>query len=243
MSSFHPIKSYGIILFTIVKGEPMYLLYQRRDTFNYMDFLRGIWSREDHVRSLLGLMTPRERQRLLDHNFDDLWNDLWTTPECKIYRDGYAKSRKKFESIQPLLPKLVSETRSTVSSQQWGFPKGKKNSEFESEEDTALREFREETRFENEQIDMVDYWFTELYKGTNGRYYSTKYFLAKTPTPCIVKYMDLIHSPIRKMAVSEEAEQVRWFTFREAYELVSDSPQRQGILIKVDDLVRTNCGI
>ena len=39
-----PITSYGIILYTLEKGEIQYLICQRRDSIEYTDFIRGRYS-------------------------------------------------------------------------------------------------------------------------------------------------------------------------------------------------------
>jgi len=239
MSVFNQIKSYGVILFTIVKGEngerkPLYLLYQRRDTFGYMDFMRGAWSLEGNLRSLLITMTPQELLRLKTFTFDELWNDLWTTPNCRIFRDGYSRARRKFDSVQEILPGIIDTINTPIKSTSWGFPKGKKNFEDESDIAAAIREFREETRFTNERIDIIpDVWFSESFQGTNNKFYATKYFVAKSDKPYKVKYMELVHSRIRKFAVSEEAEHVNWFTLEKALDHLSDSPQRCSILMEI----------
>lgn len=245
MDSFNHIKSYGIVLFTIVENmdgtkKPLYLLYQRRDTYGYMDFMRGYWN-EYNIRNILSLMTRVELTRLKTYCFDDLWNDLWTTPNCRIFREGYSKSKRKFESIQERLPDIIDEIEPTVTRNSWGFPKGKKNFEQEPEITAAIREFREETRFVNEKIDLIgpDVWFSEHYTGTDGKRYYTKYFVARCDKPYKVRYMSLPHSNIRNFSVSEEAERVNWFTFERTIDYLSDSAVRQDILSEIHKKVVT----
>jgi hypothetical protein len=95
-SSFNdPITSYGIILFSRNENGILFLLYQRRDNFEYMDFLRGLWQSESQLPSLFELMSYDERDRLRNYTFDELWNDLWVKHDSKIYREGYSMAKNK----------------------------------------------------------------------------------------------------------------------------------------------------
>ena len=38
---YHPISSYGIIAFKIMNNQILFLMIRRKDTFNYVEFLRG----------------------------------------------------------------------------------------------------------------------------------------------------------------------------------------------------------
>ena len=63
-----PITSYGIILFVQRKNdesktEPTnqnFLLYQRRDTYEYIEFIRGMWETIDEVKNYFSLMSNEE---------------------------------------------------------------------------------------------------------------------------------------------------------------------------------------
>ena len=93
-----PIISYGIILFTD-KNDPKFLLAQRRDTIEYVDFIKGnryYIPLEDYAIN----MTEEERERILNYEFDDLWNDLWINKESKYYKQDYEESKKDFELIK-----------------------------------------------------------------------------------------------------------------------------------------------
>ena len=39
-----PIVSYGIVAFRMCNGKPEYLMIRRKDTFGYIDFVRGKYS-------------------------------------------------------------------------------------------------------------------------------------------------------------------------------------------------------
>lgn len=230
-----PITSYGIILFHIDKEtfEPKFLIYQRRDTYEYMDFLRGIWGNEKKLKDLFIAFSPSEKKRLREYTFDELWDDLWITKENKIHRDGYEKARKKYESVKGKISDLLdSATQSTDKEPPWGFPKGKKNDySKESDKDCALREFEEETGLD---ISKIKFWgkelYVEIYKGNNGKSYRTFYYLAETKTTLDIKRV-LTPNCIRHDTVSDEAEDAIWVTLHEAsFKLAA---RRQTILKKI----------
>lgn len=223
-----PITSYGLILYCIVEGQPMFLLYQRRDSFEYMDFLRGVWSVENQLPSLFTLMSIEERQRIRDYTFKELWDDLWVEHTCRIYRDGYLKAKKKYDSVKNIIPQILDSTTSHIKSPPWGFPKGKKNGYHEDPIVCALREFGEETRIPTEEITIIqNIPYVENFKGSNGKAYSTHYFLAQIPSNHLPKPHDTPQC-IRKTAVSEEASSVEWYTYEDACRLLN--PRRQNIL-------------
>ena len=123
-----PITSYGLILYTVVNDKPIFLLYQRRDNFEYMDFLRGVWMSEGQLPGLFSLMSPDERKRIREYTFQELWNDLWVEHSCRIFRDGFSKAKRKYDSVRDKIPNLLDTTTSHIREPPWGFPKGKKNS-------------------------------------------------------------------------------------------------------------------
>ena len=72
-----PITSYGLIAYhKDVTDTIRFCLFRRRDTFEYMDFIRGLWN-DSTVKTLFVLMTKEERSRLRNYMFQELWDDLW----------------------------------------------------------------------------------------------------------------------------------------------------------------------
>lgn len=240
-----PITSYGLILFSMSKPDenefhhslsetdgsekPVFLLYQRRDNFEYMDFLRGIWGSENQLPALFSLMSHEERERIRNYTFQELWDDLWVIQNCRIYREGFAKAKKKYDSIKNSIPVLLDKTTSCVKSPPWGFPKGKKNGYNEDPVRCAIREFEEETKITiSTDVKIIqDIPFTEIFKGSNGKSYSTQYYLAEIPKPI---YTQPHSTPncIRKSTISEEASNIGWFTFEECKMYLN--PRRYSIL-------------
>ncbi len=236
-NKLYPIRSYGIVLFTKCDNELRFLLFERRDNFEYHDFLRGTWTTIDDVKYMLTLMNNEERNRLLAYDFSELWLDLWVSSNCYLYREGYFKAARKFKSINKRnqLRKLIGKTQSQIDNTPWGFPKGKRNKN-ESEIDCAMREFEEETTIPLTMDNIIDSkQFVEEFIGSDNKYYSTTYYLAYMNIPV---YPDKIQTEncIRKYTISNEASNVGWFTYEECEKLLDKS--KMDVLKTVYDLIQ-----
>lgn len=235
-----PIVSYGIILYYIDHNtnDPYFLLYQRRDTFEYMDFLRGLWVTENHVINLFKLMSDEERQRLREYTFKELWDDLWIHHNCKIYRESYLKSKRKYDLIKNKIPEIIENLEPTVSFPPWGFPKGKKNGHNEDPLKCAIREFSEETRIDSNKINIIkDAVYTENFKGSNNKNYITHYYLAESFDYELPKHYET-NGCIRKKTLSDEASDIRWFSINDLKEVLNE--ERQNIIKNVLQIIEKN---
>lgn len=210
---------------------PYFLLYQRRDNFEYMDFLRGIWYSAEVLPSLFSSMSIEERNRLRNYTFQELWDDLWVEHDSRIYRDGFIKAKKKYDSIKHIIPYILDNTTSKVNDPPWGFPKGKKNNPNEQMMTCAVREFTEETHIQVEEKDIVKPEpYIEHFQGSNDKEYSTYYYLTKIPE---MINPDKINTPgrIRSQAISEEASELKWVSYPEVLSFLH--PRRQEIIEQV----------
>jgi len=222
-SDFEPITSYGLIAYAWRRGQLYFLLYQRRDNFEYMDFLRGVWSTQEVLPSLFSAMSQDERDRIRNFTFQELWEDLWVEHESRIFLDGLQKAKRKYEMVRNHIPYLLNTTASHIREPPWGFPKGKKNSVRESSISCALREFREETQLsvEDTQINRDISPYIETFRGSNGKVYSTHYYVVEFPEMIVPPRIPTPHC-IRDETVSEEASDVQWFSYEEACSLLND---------------------
>lgn len=241
--STKPIVSYGIILYHWVVGtDPpvdsldfpkrartienlRFLVYQRRDTYEYIDLLRGIWSSDKKLREMCMLLSAEEKQRLREYDFRALWDDLWTAHGSNIHLEGYDRAQRKYESIREKVLEYISITppsylSTPVVGPPWGFPKGKRN-EREREVDCALREFREETRLSIDTVRILEGvpLLEEQYTARNQKSYHIYYFLAESTEQMPVRKYNT-EGCIRPQAVSEEAADARWVTYQEACTLL-----------------------
>ena len=75
-----------------------FLLIRRKHSLGYLEFIRGKYKINDDnsITSLLSIMTPIEKEKILSKNFDDLWTDIWKkTSYIQIYQNEYNRSKKK----------------------------------------------------------------------------------------------------------------------------------------------------
>ena len=234
-----PITSHGLILYTVTpEKNVLFLLYQRRDNFEYIDFLRGLWSHENQIPLMFSSMSEEERLRIRYYTFEELWDDLWVDHTTKVYNEGFIRSKNKFESIKHRIPEILDTTYSQVKGTNWGFPKGKKDYYNETSIDCAIREFKEETNLEVSPDNIISTKpYVENFRGSNNKYYSTCYYLAKLKEPV---YPGKYATPqcIRKDTLSDEASEVMWFTFEEVCARLN--PKRQSIARKVFEYIQNN---
>lgn len=196
----YPTVSYGMIVYRIhpISGIRQYLMICRKDSFGYVDFIRGKYSLTDidHVRHIFREMSAAEHNKIRNATtFNQLWCDLWNINCSKTsHKHEERISRKKYETLQfqnlmpsgknddIMIPTLTSilDNSTCFPEPEWEFPKGRK--EFnESETECALREFAEETGIPLNSVQVVEnlVGFDENYIGTNYMAYKHRYFLAE----------------------------------------------------------------
>lgn len=201
--SSSPITSYGIIL--IYPSNPIkILMIRRKDTFGYIDFIRGKYSCSNRLQlqEIIDQMTMEEKSRIIKYPFEILWNSMWTNNEQLKNQNLINKdekitmiSSKELNESNPSKQKFLnllnsSETKINIYDliknstsewleQEWEFPKGRKK-QYENEITCAKREFTEETGIEINKICILNNVnpLNELFHGTNHKTYLYKYFLA-----------------------------------------------------------------
>lgn len=204
--SFHqcknPITSYGIILFRYnqinsdlnselkFNSNIEYLMLRRKDSFGYIDFVRGKYSPNniEHIQHIVNEMSLSEKDRILTLPFNQLWEQMWGNASNIQYKSEEAASSKKFDIIKNgvlidekliKLEDIVNNSDTKWIETEWEFPKGRRNYQ-EKDLDCALREFEEETGISSKSISIIENLlpFEELFIGTNHKSYKHKYFLA-----------------------------------------------------------------
>ena len=161
-----------------------FLLIRRKHSLGYLEFIRGKYKieEEEKILSLLSIMTPFEKDKILSKEFDCLWTDIWRkTSYIQIYQQEYTRSKKKFNYLKKnnLLSHLIKKTTLKFLTPEWGFPKGKR-SNCENNFSTALREFKEETGLEKKDITIIENMepINEIFFGSNGIKYKHIYYFA-----------------------------------------------------------------
>ena len=184
-----PITSYGIIVFTSSTEGIQYLMIRRKDSFGYIDFIRGKYSINNlaQLNTIIDEMSIDEKRRILTMPFDLLWSEMWGESNIQYKNEEYS-SKKKFENISEgllvndklvTLKELVEISKTKWIETEWEFPKGRRNQK-EKDLDCALREFEEETGISKVDIKIIENVlpFEEMFIGSNHKSYKHKYFLA-----------------------------------------------------------------
>ena len=149
-----PITSYGIIAFRDTSEGLQFLMIRRKDSFGYIDFIRGKYS-PYNLKQLLNIideMSITEKKRILEIPFDTLWVEMWGEISMQ-FKSEENISKKKFELLHEgvtisdttyTLKDIVEMSKTAWKETEWEFPKGRRNQK-EKDLDCALREFEEET--------------------------------------------------------------------------------------------------
>lgn len=161
-----------------------FLLIRRKHSLGYLEFIRGKYKvdKDDKIISLLKIMTPIEKEKILNNTFDELWTDIWKkTSYIQIYQNEYNRSKKKFLFLKSnnKLSQLIRETTLKFLTPEWGFPKGRR-SNYENNLDTAIREFKEESGLNRNDFHILKKLkpVEEIFFGSNGIRYKHIYYIA-----------------------------------------------------------------
>lgn len=189
-----PITSYGIILFRSSEQGIQYLMIRRKNSFGYIDFIRGkyIQNNLEHLQIMFNEMSIEEREQIRNNNFETLWKMMWGIQDTTQFRVEEQASQKKFEALKNGLPigkngerltlnDIIKNSTTRWTETEWEFPKGRRNFQ-EKDLDCALREFEEETGISKKTIKIVENVlpFEEMFLGSNHKSYKLKYFLGYT---------------------------------------------------------------
>lgn len=185
-----PITSYGVVLFKSTNNCIQYLMIRRKDSFGYIDFLRGKYSpyNINQIQGMINEMSHEEKNKISSEPFDVLWKQMWGDASKSQYKSEEYASVKKFELIRSgvmaneenvTLTDLINQSTTSWCETEWEFPKGRRDPK-EKDLDCALREFEEETGISQTKITVVENVlpFEEIFIGTNHKSYKHKYFLA-----------------------------------------------------------------
>ena len=225
-----PITSIGIIAFRFLDnvGESkkiQYLMIRRKESLGYIDFMRGKYylQNKNFIMNMLKQMTHEEKLKLKTENFPKLWKEIWGVGGGGMYKNEESISKEKFIILQNgvssnneyyTLSTLIDESfqYDTWNEPEWGFPKGRRNSQ-EKDYNCAVREFCEETGYSSGNLHNIQNIlpFEENFTGSNYKSYKHKYFLM------YMNYNDTLDSSnFQKSEVSK----MEWKTFDECLECI-----------------------
>ena len=237
-----PITSYGIILFRSSSKGIQYLMLRRKDSFGYIDFMRGkyIPHNVDQLKNIFNEMSVYEREKIKQYDFDTLWKMMWGDINIgSQYRSEEISSQKKFESLKNgllinnemiSLDTLINNSTTKWEETEWEFPKGRRNFQ-EKDLDCALREFEEETGLSKNDITIVDNImpFEEIFIGSNHKAYKHKYFLAYTE-----KTNDSLHN-----YQQSEVSKLEWKTLEECLDVIRPyNLEKKELIININKVLQ-----
>lgn len=223
-----PITSIGIITFRMNNGEIEYLMICRKHTLGFIDFMRGKYSvyNKDYIMNMFKQMTQEEKNTMKFKPFSELWNGIWGGDAISIqYKMEESVSSEKFKALTIgisskyefyNLSSMIDESNKYGCwlEPEWGFPKGRRNYQ-ENDYECAMREFTEETGYDNRHLKKVNNIlpFEEIFTGSNYKSYKHKYFLA---------YMDFDATFQQNMFDCSEVSQTAWKSFDECMNSIRD---------------------
>lgn len=189
-----PVISYGIIEFSIKRGKhglcAYYHVFRRRYTMEYDMLLRG-YAKKNQLFDLISLLSRDEKDRILKHTWEELWDDYWIDHSSKGYTSLKAQSQRRFEELKEILTEIDSDIPSRITERPYIFPKGKPDKN-ETGWEAALREAKEETCSNYEKGYLYfNSPIIQHYNGSDGCPYTDYYY---------VWYRDDVHAcPTRKL--------------------------------------------
>lgn len=194
-------KSYGIALFQYnrIKREYNVVVVQKRNTYEYMDFVLRHYNRNDDNRilELFNGMTVDEKMIILSRDFGLMWYKAWLiNPESihipvekqpsKQEYDKYSQCKKYYEKAfcqdrGKRLEMLINKSHN--SNGKWEIPKGRKTqSDGQSPEmdiTCAVREFFEETGITPHEYNLLaDVEPKKIITNDNKYRYISYYYIA-----------------------------------------------------------------
>jgi 8-oxo-dGTP pyrophosphatase MutT (NUDIX family) len=219
-----PITSYGIIVFRYIDNNLQFLMIRRKDTFGYIDFIRGKYIQHniEHLQNIFNEMSIEEKENIRHHNFDFLWKTMWgNINNGSQHKSEELSSQKKFEALKQgiyinnefvSIDTLINNSNTSWKETEWEFPKGRRNFQ-ERDIECALREFEEETGFSKDAVDVIKNIlpFEEIFIGSNHKSYKHKYFLGyfNKNMECLNNYQRTEVSKLEWKTLEECLESIR----------------------------------
>ena len=266
-----PVSSYGVLVFRWVSrtGEwpqtiefckdtrnptgvsnliPQVLMIQRKDSLGFMDIMRGKYkvNEPEYISKQLRGMTIAERNKLLNDDFEKIWDDLWGSDKeiSQRYSHNHVISKQKLYELRSgvlstngthyTLADLLRQEPSLYETPEWGFPKGRRDL-FESDIQCAYRELHEETGISEENLFKVVNIapLIEQFYGSNNIHYRHSYYIAQYVGKTAIGFDAL------NPEMAREIGNLSWKNLDEALVLLRpDNVEKRGILVQLANILR-----
>jgi 8-oxo-dGTP pyrophosphatase MutT (NUDIX family) len=213
-----------------------YLLIKRKNSLNYVEFIRGKYDvyNLDYLIKSFNLITIEEKKLIKNNNFNYLWNNLWGI-NSNIDNNEYKESKEKFDllkkgfylkkneiNIYISFDKIINNLTYKYTEPEWGFPKGRRNSK-EKNIDCAKREFEEETNIKDNEINIINMTpLEETYIASNGLKYKHIYYISQ------------IKNYTKNIIIKENLEigDIKWFKFNDGINIIREyNIEKKNILL------------
>jgi len=218
-----PITSNGVIVFRIdpKTKKREYLMIRRKDTLGYMDFMRGKFPiyQKKYIMNMLMQMTVDEKNKIRLRIKEGSMKE-----KIQILVNGVNSHSDKYD-LSTLLDE--SDNYGIWTEPEWGFPKGRRNSQ-EKDYECALREFSEETGYAISILKNIRNIvpFDEIFIGSNYKSYRHKYY---------VMYMSYPDSLGMKSFQKSEVSSMEWKSLDECMNSIrSYNLEKKKILNNID---------
>lgn len=217
-------------------------MIRRRDSFGFVDFIRGKYSLndEEYIQRIIDEMTMTEKANLMRLTFDQLWRLLWgdytrgsqykneENVSFEKYRQVLGGIRTKDGRIKNL-QQFIDDSTTRWTETEWGFPKGRRNYN-EKDLPCALRECLEETGYDITAENVIQNIapFDEIFMGSDAKCYKQKYFLAM---------VDLDKKPKKAHDIMEVG-LMKWMSFDECIRTIRPyNLEKIGIVCKINNIL------
>lgn len=171
-----PVVSCGIIEFVLTPTSVLYHVYQRRHTLEYDILLKG-FTAKSQLYDMVALISQDERDRILNNDWQTVWDDLWIDHSERGYLNLRSQSERRFEELKDIVSIVNQHLPCAVPTRSYIFPKGKPDKN-ETGLEAALREAREETK---NTLDTGELYFespiVQNYVGSDDRKYTDYYYV------------------------------------------------------------------
>lgn len=271
-----PVTSYGVILVKLPEGfsqaeellqndnsvsgyekvmkDLKYLMIQRRDSLGFIELMRGKYKITDldYIRYHVNTMTRLEQQKILNEDFDDLWNKLWGTPKEQSlnYKNDKDNAKQKLKEIKEgikdmscnkiiTLQTLIDDVKTPWETPEWGFPKGRRDPR-EYELQCAFRELYEETGISEKDVLYVRNLdpISETFFGSNHIHYCHKYYIMFYNSDKEIKYDST--NPFMVQEIGD----LGWFSLEECLKKIRpENIEKKEVLLRASSVLRSYCPI
>ena len=194
----------------------------------------------------------QEHQKILNDDFDELWNKLWGTPKEQSlnYRNDKENAKQKLqqlkEGIQDMssntiitLQTLINDITTPWDTPEWGFPKGRRDPR-EYELQCAFRELYEETGISESDVLYVRNLepISETFFGSNHIHYCHKYYIMFYNSNKEINYDST--NPFMVQEIGD----LGWFSLEECLKKIRpENIEKKEVLLRASSVLRSYCAI